>query len=205
MKLLNDKLFLVTILWIWLGVTQIGYGFLGVYSSDFFSFGPNDRLRFMHAPIDTWTKWSFLLAFRIIGTLAEVAAGDMIAPWISTKLQDEDKQLLPYPRWKCKLIVQMFFLYHDFNAMFSVFLALTQVDLAVSVMICQTAVLQCWTLPRWFLHKKFVSTTNYSSLPEFPPTYFGNTLLSESPSPPSSSPLPTTNNSIASTQNLIIL
>jgi len=153
----NDKFTLSGLLIIWLIITQIGYMSLGVFNSDYFSFGPSERLKFINAPIDTWFKWVVLASFRLIGTVAEVASGDMIGPWITTTIQDEHKKTLPFPAWKCKMIVQMFYFYHDFNSMFSVFLALTQVDMALIVIICQSTVVQFWTLPQWLDGKVYIS------------------------------------------------
>jgi hypothetical protein len=152
----DNKLVLAGVLLVWLSINLGAYAALGVFQSGYFSFGPSERLLFMQTPIDTWTKWSILIAFRVAGTLIEVAVGDMLGPWIITRLQDEDKKTLPYRRWQCKLIVQIFFGYHDINSMFSVFLALTQVDVALVVIVSQSLILQCWTLPRWLAAKRFV-------------------------------------------------
>jgi hypothetical protein len=154
-KVLDDKLKLCYILIVWMMIQMIAFGSLGVFDSPYFSVGPNDRLFLVQAPINTWGKWLILILFRVFGTIFEVATGDMLGPWIMTKLQDEDKLILPYQEWKCKLIIQIFYGYHDINSMFGVFLALTQADIAIVVIICQSVILQNWTIPRWFKNKHF--------------------------------------------------
>jgi hypothetical protein len=155
-RLLDDRLFLAALLVGWMFVTLLGYVYLGVFSSTYFTVGPNDKLHFVGAPIDTWAKWGCLLTARVLSALTEAALGDMIEPWIVTNLQDTDKVYLPYARWKCRMVVHCFYFYHELDIVFNLFLSLMQFDIALAVIVCKMFVLQFWTLPRWLANKQFV-------------------------------------------------
>ena len=96
------------------------------------------------------------MASRALGTLSEAALADIIHPWIVTTLQDEQKLYLPYKKWKCRLIVQFYYMYHWLNEIFSLFLMLTQFDIALVEIVCKALVLQIWTLPNWLRKKQFI-------------------------------------------------
>jgi hypothetical protein len=156
-QLVSDKLFIVTVLLVVQLANQSGYVFMGVYSSEYFTWGPNARLYSVGAPIDTWTKWGYLIASRVIGVITEAALGDLIAPWIATYVQGEDKVYLPYNKLKCRLIVQFYAVYCKLNDIFALFVMLTQADVAVIEMLSQALVLQTWTLPNWLRKKVHVT------------------------------------------------
>jgi hypothetical protein len=156
-KLFDDRLFLASLLVGWMLVTLLGYLYLGVYHSSYFTFGPNANLHFVGAPIDTWSKWGCLLAARVLSAITEAALGDLIEPWIITNLQDADKIYLPYRKWKCRMVVHFFYFYHELDIVFNLFLSLMQFDIALAVIVCKSFVLQFWTLPRWLANKHFVA------------------------------------------------
>ena len=151
----TDRLFVVGVLLALQFAYQTGYFYMGVYVSEYFTWGPNDRLFFIKTPIDTWQKWMYLMFSRVIGTLSEAALADVVQPWIVTTLQDEQKVYLPYRKWKCRLIVQLYYTYHWINEVFSLFLMLTQFDIALVEIVCKSFVLQFWTLPHWLRKKEF--------------------------------------------------
>jgi len=152
----SDRLFIVSFLLALQLANQYGYVFMGVYRSEYFTWGPNDRLFFIGAPIDTWTKWLYLVGSRVVGVISEAALGDMIAPWIASHLQNEEKVYLPYSKLKCRAIVQLYSIYVKFNEMFSLFLLLTQADVALIELVSQAFVLQLWILPNWLRKKRHV-------------------------------------------------
>jgi len=152
--LFGDRLFIVVILLTLQLGNQAGYVFMGVYSSEYFTWGPNDRLFFVGAPIDTWTKWYYLIGSRVISVISEAGLGSQVKCWIETYVQSTDKVYLPYAKWKCRIIVQIYAIYERLNEMFSLFLVLTQADVALAEILCQAFILQLWTLPRWLRRKE---------------------------------------------------
>jgi hypothetical protein len=150
-----DKLRLMLLLLLWLAGTMATYGWLGVFGSEYFRVGPSPTLEFLGTPIDSWHKWAVLVLFRAASPVFEVATMDMVGPWMLTRLQDEDKLDLPYPKWKCSLIVQLYFLYGNVNGVFALFLTLTQADIAAVEIISHVVVVQAWTLPQWMRGKAF--------------------------------------------------
>jgi len=156
-RLFNDRLFIVVLLlFLQLG-NQTGYLFMGVYSSEYFTWGPNDRLFFVGAPIDTWAKWSYLVGSRVIGVAGEAALGSMVKRWIETYIESSEKPYLPYAKWKCRMIVQVYAVYERLGEMLSLFLVLTQADITLVEILCQAFILQLWTLPRWLRRKETLS------------------------------------------------
>lgn len=134
---------------IWLMIFLLGCWYMGVFSDRYFSLGPNSDFKFLGAVIDTWSKWSALIAFQAIGSCVEFISGDMIWPWITTSVQDEDKRELDYSRPKTWYIVQNQFLYSDIKSVFSIFLSLSQIDLALVSIVCSQLIIVFWTLPTW--------------------------------------------------------
>ena len=150
-----DKLLLMCLLLLWLAGTMVAYAWLGVFGSDYFRVGPSPTLLFLSTPIDTWRKWAVLVLFRATSTIFEVGTMDMVGPWMLTRLQDEDKPQLPYAKWKCALIVQLYFLYANVNSVFAIFLTLTQADIAAAEIIAHVLIVQAWTLPQWMRGKAY--------------------------------------------------
>ena len=153
-RFLGDRLFLVVaLLAIQLG-NQAGYVFMGVYRSEYFTWGPNDGLFFVGAPIDTWAKWGYLIGSRLIAVISEAALGSLVKAWIETYVQSSDKIYLPYAKWKCRTIVQAYAIYERLSEILSLFLMLTQADVALMEILCQAFILQLWLLPRWLRRKE---------------------------------------------------
>jgi hypothetical protein len=157
LSVLGDPLFIVASLLVLQLGNQAGYIFLGVYRSEYFTWGPNPQLLFVGAPIDTWSKWWYLIASRVVAVVSEVALGSVIKAWIETYVQGSDKLYLPHAKWKCRIIVQIYSIYERINEMFSLFLILTQADVALVEIISQALVLQLWTLPRQLRRKEYLS------------------------------------------------
>ena len=156
-SLLCDQLFIVSLLLALQLVNQAGYVFMGVYRSEYFTWGPNERLFFVGAPIDTWPRWGYLIASRVISVLSNNALGGMIEAWITGELQNEARVYLPYSKWKCRVIVQLHAIYGSFNQILSLFLMLTQADIALVEIVCEAVVLQTITLGRWLRRKRYVA------------------------------------------------
>ena len=151
----NTRFRLSLLLLVWMTCYLIIYYFLGVFDSPYFSLGPNPSFVFLGVVVDTWPKWSGLISFQIIGTCAEMIVGDMIWPWITTQIQDEDKKELPCPPWMCRWIVLFQFFYADVKGIFDIFLSLSQVDLAIVNIVCGQLVSVIYTLPMWLRGKEY--------------------------------------------------
>jgi hypothetical protein len=162
-KFYEDKLFLVGVQWFLLISSIVCYTYVGVFKSDFFSFGPNDHMFYLGAPINTWSRWSALAVFRSLITLVQVGISTIIGPWITTSIQ-ADSKYLPEPRWKCISIVLMFVLGGAINGLFSLFLIFTQADINVIEIMCEIITVAFWTMPKWINMKTYVPVEERKSI-----------------------------------------
>ena len=108
---------------------------MGVNKFIRFSFGPHKDLTFVGVAINTWTKWSILIALVVIDTAFNVWAGEMIWPWITNTIADHKTKNIEYPKWVCVLIVNGFYTYHGLRPLITAYLAFTQVDVVVAKII----------------------------------------------------------------------
>ena len=55
-------------------------------------------------------------------------SSDAIIPWITNTVQDHKTREIPYEKWQCLLIIQIFTIYSVIMGVLGLFVALTQVD-----------------------------------------------------------------------------
>jgi hypothetical protein len=127
----NDKRFTACLLCVWLGVILVLFADMGVLSSNFFSIGPSKTLRFMSVSIDTTQKWLMLAAFCLIDTMIKTFGHDSIIIWSVHTLCDPKCSALPYPRWMCLMIMELYYLYVHVSGVFKFFISLSQIDFVI--------------------------------------------------------------------------
>jgi hypothetical protein len=129
----NDKRFTACLLSIWLGVILILFADMGVLSSSFFSIGPSKTLRFMSVSIDTIQKWMMLAAFCFLDTMIKTFGHDSIIIWSVHTLCDPKCSDLPYQRWMCLAIMELYYLYVHVSGVFKFFISLSQIDFVLII------------------------------------------------------------------------
>ena len=67
-KIFDDKRYMITLVIVWFIVCAIGFSTVGLFSSEFMRFGPNDTLTYLTIKIDTWARYIFILSFTVIST-----------------------------------------------------------------------------------------------------------------------------------------
>jgi hypothetical protein len=127
----NDKRFTACLLCVWLGVILVLFADMGVLSSSFFSIGPSKTLRFMSVSIDTTQKWLMLAAFCLLDTMIKTFGHDSIIIWSVHTLCDPKCVELPYPRWMCLMIMELYYLYVHVSGVFKFFISLSQIDFVI--------------------------------------------------------------------------
>lgn len=96
--------------------------------SKFLSFGPNASTRLFGVAIDSWSRWSLVAIYTFISTAVAAFSSDAIVPWITNTVQDHKTHDIPYEKWQCLLIIQIFTIYSVIMGILGLFVALTQVD-----------------------------------------------------------------------------
>jgi hypothetical protein len=144
---------MVNLLLGWLVIYLLLFWALGVFENTYFLLGPNESFRFLGVQVDTWSKYAGVMIFQVISVAMEICTGDIVWPWIITNVQDDTKTMLPYSRVKSWYIVQAVFFYGDVRQIFSIFLSLSQVDLALVAIVESQVITYFWTKPHWLAGK----------------------------------------------------
>ena len=148
----NDKRFTAGLLTVWLVVILVLFAEMGVLSSPFFSIGPSKTLHFMSVCIDTTHKWLMLAAFCLIDTMIKTFGHDSIIIWSVHTLCDPKCEQLPYPKWVCLLIMELYYGYVHVAGVFKFFISLSQIDF-VFIIAASDLLMKGFTYT-WYIQKK---------------------------------------------------
>lgn len=96
--------------------------------SKFLRFGPNASTQLFGVAIDSWSRWFLVAVYTFISTAVAAFSSDAIVPWITNTVQDHKTHEIPYEKWQCLLIIQIFTIYSVIMGVLGLFVALTQVD-----------------------------------------------------------------------------
>jgi len=151
----NDKRFTAGLLCVWLGVILILFADMGVLNSSFFSIGPSRTLHFMSVSIDTTQKWLMLAAFCLIDTMIKTFGHDSIIIWSVHTLCDPKCSELPYSKWMCILIMELYYLYVHVAGVFKFFISLSQIDF-VCIMAVSDLLMKGFTYSSYIHGKTYV-------------------------------------------------
>ena len=127
-SLFTDKRLTAVVLSVWLSIVLTVFACLGVLHSQFFRFGPSPSLHFMTIAIDTMEEWLLLALYCCVDTLVKTFGHDSIVPWLTHTVSDPKCKMLPYRRWVCLMVMEVYFCYVHVSSMFKFFLSLAQVD-----------------------------------------------------------------------------
>jgi hypothetical protein len=139
MIIFTDKRLTALIMIVWALVVLVIFFSLGVLHSDFFRFGPSEKLHFMTVPIDTWTEWVLLSLYCCVDTLIKSFGHDAIIPWATTTLVDQKAGSLPYSKLVCLCIIETYYGYVHLSYIFKFFLSFTQFDFVFISMVSDMA------------------------------------------------------------------
>jgi hypothetical protein len=112
----------------WLILVLIVLKEIGLMDAHFMSFGPSDLTIFMGVTINTWYKWGLVAAFTFINTSVNDFMSDAISPWILNTITDHKTHYIPYTKCVCLTITQFWSIYCNIMSVFSIFLAMSQLD-----------------------------------------------------------------------------
>lgn len=114
------------LLGVWVGV--------GMYRSDYYSFGPSDRLMlaFVNIPIDTWSKYLGLQFYILTKSVLQVVGGDFVYPWINAYIMNPEAELKHDGR-TLYIIANFYWGINSVHTIFFFALAASQVDFGIAL------------------------------------------------------------------------
>jgi hypothetical protein len=136
----DDKRLAVCVLMLWLVVVMTLFKDIGLLDTSFMTFGPSSTAKFMGVVLDTWYKWGMVAWFTLVNTSVNDFMSDAISPWILNTITDHKSKYIPYPKWVCLGIAQMWSIYCNLMGVFGMFLAMTQIDFVVIRMMADLTV-----------------------------------------------------------------
>ncbi len=96
--------------------------------SNFLLLGPNDHNQLFGVKMDTWFKWWVTAIYTFVSTAIAAFASDALCPFFSNVIEDHKTKHIPYSKFTCLMIVQVFTIYGVIMSVIGMFVALTQVD-----------------------------------------------------------------------------
>ena len=155
-RVFDDKRLAVCVLMAWLTVVMTVFKDIGLLDTSFMTFGPSITAKFMGVVLDTWYKWGMVAFFTLINTSINDFMSDAISPWILNTITDHKNKFIPYPKYVCLAITQLWSVYCNLMSVFGMFLAMTQMDFVLIRMLADLTV-------NTYTNLKFMRFKEYSS------------------------------------------
>lgn len=128
-------------------------------NSPFLNFGPSPRTELFGVKLDSWWEWWAVALYTFFSTAIAAFSTDSVVPWITNTVQDHKNVYLPFSKFSCWMIIQVFTFYAVTQSVIGLFVALTQVDFMLIRMIADMIVNHFTTY--WFLRNKKVDLHKY--------------------------------------------
>lgn len=161
-RIFDDKRLAVGVLMVWLGIVITVFKDIGLLDTTFMSFGPSSTAKFMGVVLDTWYKWGMVAFFTLINTSVNDFMSDAISPWIINTITDHKNKFIPYPKYVCLGISQLWAVYCNLMGVFGMFLAMTQIDFVLIRMLADLTVNTYTNLK--FMRQKEYSAAKYHDI-----------------------------------------
>jgi hypothetical protein len=161
-RVFDDKRVAVSVLMAWLCIVMILFKDIGLLDTSFMSFGPSTTAKFMGAVLDTWYKWGMVAIFTLVNTSVNDFMSDAISPWLLNTITDHKSKYIPYPKYICLGISQLWSVYCNLMSVFGMFLAMTQIDFVLIRMMADLTVNTYTNLK--FMRFKEYSPSKYNDI-----------------------------------------
>ena len=150
----DDKRIIVVVLLVWLTVVLTVFEDLGLMNTQFMTLGPSKATTFMGVVLDTWYKWGLVAGFTFINTAINDFMSDALSPWILNTITDHKTRFIPYPKWVCLMITQIWSIYCNIMGVFGIFLAMSQIDFVI-IRILSDLTVNTYTTNKFMRNKNF--------------------------------------------------
>jgi hypothetical protein len=161
-RVFDDKRVAVCVLMAWLTLVMILFNDIGLLNTSFMSFGPSATAKFMGTVLDTWYKWGMVAIFTLVNTSVNDFMADAISPWLLNTITDHKNKYIPYPKYVCLGISQLWSVYCNLMSVFGMFLAMTQIDFVLIRMMADLTV-NTYTNMKFMRFKEY-SPAKYSDI-----------------------------------------
>lgn len=160
-KLFDDKRVAVMFLMVWLALVLSIFKDIGLLDTHFMTtFGPSAETKFMGVVLDTWYKWGMVASFTYVNTSINDFMSDAISPWLMNTISDHKNKYIPYPKYVCLGISQLWAIYCNLMSVFGMFLAMTQIDFVLIRMMADLTV-NSYTNMKFMRNKEFCPSKYY--------------------------------------------
>ena len=136
----DDKRCITVFLSCWLCLVLVVFKDIGLLDTKFMTLGPSDATVFMGVTLNSWYKWGLVAGFTFINTSVNDFMSDALGPWILNTITDHKTRFIPYPKWVCLGITQTWSIYCNIMSVFSIFLAMSQIDFVLIRMLADLLV-----------------------------------------------------------------
>jgi hypothetical protein len=148
----DDKRVTIACISVWFFICLGGFGWLGIFSSEYMRIGPSATLTYMGMVIDTMPRYIAVVVFVVLSTAINDFASDAIGPWIQNTVMDHKSQTIPYSKFTIVFIAQSWSLYCGVMTVASIALVFAQFDLIIYRLIVDLFVNQ-YTMRRFLTNK----------------------------------------------------
>ena len=156
----DDKRLAIIVLMMWLLVVIVSLQSIDLMHAEFMTFGPTPHTKFMTVSIDTWHKWWMLTIATVANTCVSDFMSDAIVPWLQNTVQDHKTKYLPYRKFTCYMISQLWGTYCNVMSIFAIGLMTSQIDFLAVRMLADliTNTFTCFK----FMRNKVVDKAKYN-------------------------------------------
>jgi len=161
-RLFDDKRIITAFILVWTVVSSAVFCAIMIEdNSPFLNFGPSPRTVLFGVKLDTWGVWWCVAVYIFVSTAVAAYASDSIVPWITNTVQDHTTRYIPYSKWTCWAIIQIFTCYAVIMSVIGLFVALSQVDFMVIRLLADLLVNHYTTF--FFLKGKVINLWRYNA------------------------------------------
>lgn len=103
----DDKRIIMVLLLVWLAIVVTIFDDIGLMNTQFMTLGPSNSTLFMGVVLNTRYKWGLVASFTFVNTAVNDFVSDALSPWILNTISDHKTRFIPYPKWVCFLVTQV--------------------------------------------------------------------------------------------------
>lgn len=160
-NIFDNKLLICGFLLLWTCASSTVFCIIMIQDgSNFLLLGPNEHNQLFGVKMDTWFKWWVTAIYTFVSTSIAAFASDSLCPFFTNVIEDHKTKHIPYSKFTCLMIVQVFTIYGVIMSVIGMFVALTQVDF-MFIRIAADLIVNAHTT-YYFLRGKVVNETLYN-------------------------------------------
>ena len=126
--------------------------------SDFFSFGPSERLEFFEIKVHTWWRYTGVVVFLVCTQALKVFADETISPFILNEIMQHSQDTTVADNFsylELQWLCQSYYVFSGMAKLVAVFVSLARADLVLAIL-CTDVAISMFTTDR-FLNAKGLS------------------------------------------------